>query len=87
VKKDMEKKTNWTDSNDLDLLFKSNFSPGYYKILHRYIHKYFRFKQSLFYFRLAARRFKTNRHQARRILLMPYYLVFAFIYRILLRKL
>ena len=46
VRNNMEGKKNWTDSNDLDLLFKSNFSPGYYRMLHRYIHKYFRFKQA-----------------------------------------
>jgi len=86
VKKDLEGKKNWTDSNDLDLLFKSNFSPGYYKILHKYIHKYFRFKQSLFYVRFDAARFKTNRHHMRRILLMPYYLLFAFIFKRQLRK-
>lgn len=87
VRKDMEGKTNWTDSNDLDLLFKSNFSPGYYKMLYRYIHKYFRFKQALLYLgRLAANRFRTNRQQIRRILLMPYYLFFAIIFKLLLRK-
>jgi anaerobic magnesium-protoporphyrin IX monomethyl ester cyclase len=87
VRKDMEGKTNWTDSNDLDLLFKSNFSPGYYKMLYRYIHKYFRFKQALLYLgRLAANRFRTNRQQIRRILLMPYYLFFAIIFKFLLRK-
>jgi radical SAM superfamily enzyme YgiQ (UPF0313 family) len=86
VRKDMEGKTNWKDSNDLDLLFKSNFSPGYYKMLHRYIHKYFRFRQAFSYFRKLARGFKPNRPQIRRMLLMPYYLFFAMIYKLLLLK-
>ncbi len=85
VRDKMDVKTNWTDSDDLALLFKSNFSSGYYRILHRYIHKYFRFKQSVHYFRMfIKRRFSGNREQKRRILLMPYYLIFAIMYSFIL---
>jgi anaerobic magnesium-protoporphyrin IX monomethyl ester cyclase len=86
VRKDMEGKTNWRDSNDLDLLFRSNFSPGYYKILHRYIHKYFRFKQGLSYFKRPAGNAGSRKKHLRRMLLVPYYLFFAWFYKLLLRK-
>ena len=47
VKDDLKQKANWTDSDDLSLMFKNNYPPEYYKILHRYLHKRFRKKQGL----------------------------------------
>ncbi|RLD60235.1 MAG: radical SAM protein [Bacteroidetes bacterium] len=47
VKDDLKEKANWTNSDDLSLMFKNNYSPEYYKVLHRYIHKKFRRKQGL----------------------------------------
>jgi anaerobic magnesium-protoporphyrin IX monomethyl ester cyclase len=38
VKLDLKDKTNWTDSDDLALLYKGSYKPGYYKKLHRYVH-------------------------------------------------
>lgn len=46
VKSQLSEKANWTDSDDLALMFKNTYSPGFYKSLHRYIHKKFRKKQS-----------------------------------------
>lgn len=34
-------KTNWTDSDDLDLMFPGTYSPEYYRQLHRYMHHRF----------------------------------------------
>lgn len=42
VKKDLEQKTNWTDSDDLALLFKGSFNAEYYRKLHRFTHKKFK---------------------------------------------
>ena len=47
VKDQLKEKKNWTDSDDLSLMYQSTFSPQYYKLLHRYIHKQFRARQSL----------------------------------------
>jgi anaerobic magnesium-protoporphyrin IX monomethyl ester cyclase len=47
VKDDLKLKANWTDSDDLSLMFKNNYPPEYYKILHRYLHKRFRKKQGI----------------------------------------
>ena len=38
VKSQLKSKTNWTDSDDLDLMFENTFKPQFYKILHRYVH-------------------------------------------------
>jgi radical SAM superfamily enzyme YgiQ (UPF0313 family) len=47
VKEEMHSKTNWTDSDDLAILFHSKFHPDFYKKLQRYVHYYFRFHKQL----------------------------------------
>lgn len=47
VKSDLKLKTNWTDSDDLALLFKNTYSGDFYKVLHRYLHKKFRARHAL----------------------------------------
>lgn len=42
VKADLKEKANWTDSDDLALLFRNTFQPAFYKQLHRYVHKTYR---------------------------------------------
>jgi anaerobic magnesium-protoporphyrin IX monomethyl ester cyclase len=38
VKQELELKSNWTDSDDLDMMFQNTFPKDYYKILHRLLH-------------------------------------------------
>jgi radical SAM superfamily enzyme YgiQ (UPF0313 family) len=47
VKGELGEKANWTDSDELALMFKNNFSPVFYKELQRYLHKRFRSRQGL----------------------------------------
>lgn len=35
----LKEKANWTDSNELSLMFKNTFPPSFYRQLHRYVHK------------------------------------------------
>lgn len=42
VKADLQEKSNWTDSDDLALMFRNTFKPAFYKQLHRYVHKSYR---------------------------------------------
>jgi radical SAM superfamily enzyme YgiQ (UPF0313 family) len=37
VKSDLQTKTNWTDSNELQLMFKNTYQPAFYKKLHKYV--------------------------------------------------
>ncbi|MFK8037954.1 MAG: radical SAM protein [Crocinitomicaceae bacterium] len=46
VKSQLSEKTNWEDSDELLMMYKSTFSPKFYKVLHRFIHKRFRQKQT-----------------------------------------
>ena len=39
VKRELKEKSNWTDSNELALMFRNTYSPKFYKQLHRYVHK------------------------------------------------
>jgi Fe-S oxidoreductase len=39
VKAQMSEKTNWTDSDELQLMFHNTYQPAFYKQLHRYVHK------------------------------------------------
>ncbi len=45
VKADLTKKTNWTDSDELLLMFSNTYPPQFYKKLHRYVHHVFRKQQ------------------------------------------
>jgi len=47
VKFDLVTKANWTDSDDLDLMFENTYKPEFYKTLHRYVHNRYRIKKSL----------------------------------------
>jgi radical SAM superfamily enzyme YgiQ (UPF0313 family) len=46
VKSQLSEKANWTDSDELLMMYKGTYSPEFYKKLHRYLHKRFREKQA-----------------------------------------
>lgn len=88
VKEQMKEKTNWTDSDELAVMFRSTFHPAYYKKLHRYVHKVFRKKvgkESIK--KILANPFGINKNVVRSALLTFYYLLAEFIDRISLKKL
>jgi anaerobic magnesium-protoporphyrin IX monomethyl ester cyclase len=39
VKADLKNKSNWTDSDEMALMFSNTFPPSYYKQLHKYVHR------------------------------------------------
>lgn len=47
VKDDLKLKSNWTDSDDLAMMFQGTFNSNYYKKLHRYVHKEYRKSQAI----------------------------------------
>lgn len=46
VKNELNQKANWTDSDELLMMYNGTFSARFYKKLHRYIHKKFRAQQT-----------------------------------------
>ncbi len=47
VKEDLSKKSNWTDSDDLDMMFQNTYSTNFYRKLHRYLHNRHRLKRGV----------------------------------------
>lgn len=45
VKAQLKEKSNWTDSDELQLMFRNTYPPEFYKKLHRYVHHDFRSQQ------------------------------------------
>jgi radical SAM superfamily enzyme YgiQ (UPF0313 family) len=42
VKPQLKDKKNWTDSDDLDMMFSGSFPKSFYKLLHRFVHAEYR---------------------------------------------
>ncbi|HPR27894.1 MAG TPA: radical SAM protein [Chitinophagales bacterium] len=72
VQAGLKQKTNWTDSDELAMMFAGTYSPEYYKKLHRYVHRRFRKAQGAWYLKQV---FKGEPTDLRRIMLWPYYAV------------
>jgi anaerobic magnesium-protoporphyrin IX monomethyl ester cyclase len=49
VKHQLKEKQNWTNSDDLAMMFQSTFNSQYYRHLHRYVHSLYRKKKALTY--------------------------------------
>ncbi len=47
VQSDLREKTNWTDSDDLDLMFRGAYPPDFYKALYKLVHSDFRLRREL----------------------------------------
>jgi anaerobic magnesium-protoporphyrin IX monomethyl ester cyclase len=45
VKTQLHEKQNWTDSDDLAMMYHATYSPAFYKLLHRYVHSRYRIKR------------------------------------------
>jgi anaerobic magnesium-protoporphyrin IX monomethyl ester cyclase len=76
VKLELKTKTNWTDSDELALMFHNTYKPEFYKQLHRLIHKSYRKHQSL---DMLSKLFKCNYKETnlKRIIAYPYYYIGA----------
>src|SRR5690606_16162831 len=47
VKSELKQKHNWTDSDDLDLMYEGTYPRIFYRKLHRRVHRLYRRKQGL----------------------------------------
>jgi anaerobic magnesium-protoporphyrin IX monomethyl ester cyclase len=74
VKADLQKKTNWTDSDEMALMFTNTFPATYYKQLHKYVHKNYHMhlaKNSLV--KLLKNPFRVNSRSLKKALSVLYY--------------
>ena len=75
VKADLKSKSNWTDSDDLALMYHGTYSPQFYKQLHRHIHKRFRREQGFQSVKkFLSHPFSLDKMQWRRIFTLPYFI-------------
>lgn len=79
VKNQLKEKSNWTDSDELALMFSNTYQPAFYKQLHRYVHKTYR-KHIAFdnIKQLLSHPFKSNRNMFKKALSGLYYMPAAF---------
>ena len=74
VKLELGEKQNWTDSQDLAMLYRGPFPTEFYRILHGRVHYEFRLRQAL------------RKHDWKKVLRTPYYLIGLFISELRLRR-
>ena len=80
VKSQLIEKTNWTDSNEMALMFRNTFHPAFYKQLHTYVHKSYRKHLSFENWRqLFSNPLKTNFSMLKKAFSALYYIPSAFI--------
>jgi anaerobic magnesium-protoporphyrin IX monomethyl ester cyclase len=88
VKDELKTKANWTDSDDLALMFRSTYPPEFYKKLHRYVHKVYRKKQGINTIKnLFLKPTTINKRKLRSTLLTFYYIPTSFLGSLQLRRL
>jgi anaerobic magnesium-protoporphyrin IX monomethyl ester cyclase len=88
VKADLKKKTNWTDSDEMALMFTNTFRPTYYKQLHKYVHKNYHMhlaKNSLV--KLLKNPLRINSTSLKKALSVLYYTPATYIERLKLNQL
>jgi|SRR6185312_8249754 len=87
VKEELKEKANWTDSDELVLMFKNAYPPEFYKRLHRFVHKIYRRKQATESIRhIVAEPFSTNSDEMIKALSVLYYTPASYIYKYRLKK-
>ena len=88
VRSQLTEKQNWTDSDDLAMMYRGTFSPEFYRRLHRYVHKTFRKHQGYSNVKAAiSSPLKMNSKKLRSILATLYYIPASQIDRIKLKQL
>jgi anaerobic magnesium-protoporphyrin IX monomethyl ester cyclase len=88
VKADLQEKSNWTDSDDLALMFRNTFKPAFYKQLHRYVHKSYRLHLAFSHLKYLIRNpFKSNLLNLKKAASGLYYLPAALLARLKLSRL
>jgi radical SAM superfamily enzyme YgiQ (UPF0313 family) len=88
VKADLKNKTNWTDSDEMALMFSNTFPASYYKQLHRYVHQNYHqhlAKKSLA--GLIKKPFNVNARSLKKALSVFYYTPAALVEKMKLKRL
>ena len=80
VKQELHEKSNWTDSNEMALMFRNTYQPKFYKQLHRYVHKNYRKQIAYNYLsKLIRTPLKCKFHELKKAVSAIYYIPAALI--------
>ncbi len=76
VSMQLKEKANWTDSDELALMFRNTYEPSFYKQLHKYVHSYFRTLKAKQRIKSGVRQpFKATSKTMETIAKLPYYML------------
>jgi len=88
VKSELQEKQNWSDSDDLALMFRNTYSPEFYRQLHRFVHRHYRRKQGVESLKnLFSKPHKVKSTDFRRAASLAYYVPTVWMERKKLNKL
>jgi anaerobic magnesium-protoporphyrin IX monomethyl ester cyclase len=80
VKDQLSEKQNWTDSDDLAMMFQGTFNQSYYKLLHSYTHKIFHQTKGLKSIKTVfTKPLKIKKNNLKSIVRLPYYSYKSFV--------
>ena len=80
VKSELTTKTNWTDSDEMALMFKNTYQPAFYKQLYSYVHKTYRRHLALSYLKQnVIHPASVKLLSVKKLLSLAYYLPLEFI--------
>lgn len=85
VKDDLKEKQNWNDSDELLMMYRSTYSPAYYKQLHRYVHKRFRRRQGVENLKKLLRVERLSSTEIKRIIGLPYFSLMEMLFKYRMR--
>lgn len=86
VKEDLKSKANWTDSDDLDMMFQNTYNKAFYRTLHRYMHNQYKMKRGWQgMLRMIKNPLGLSRHQVKDFLSIGWHLPNSMINRMRLR--
>ncbi|MBA3827507.1 MAG: B12-binding domain-containing radical SAM protein [Taibaiella sp.] len=75
VLSELKEKTNWTDSDELQLMFKNTYQPAFYKQLHRYVQHNYRKHLAMEQLKKMLRgSVRISKTAARKVLSLLYYM-------------
>ncbi|MEO6668585.1 MAG: radical SAM protein [Ferruginibacter sp.] len=75
VKSELQHKANWSDSDELALMFRNTYQPAFYKQLHRYVHKSYRRHIAFENIKkILSHPFKVNGHMIKKAISFIYYM-------------
>ena len=81
VQSQLKEKTNWTDSDELVLMFRSTYEPSFYKLLHRYVHASFHKAAGVQAWKNLFNSASANNGSFRKVLKTPYFFYNEFVQR------